>query len=87
MLDLTVNANLLFAKENKVWHILSATDHSHSLFTPLVPIIPSSPTVDEEDVPSKLVEGEDGEEEQEIQLEPTQEEMEKERLTNRAEQV
>ena len=43
--------------------------------------------MDEEDVPSKLVEGEDGEEEQEIQLEPTQEEMEKERLTNRAEQV
>ena len=56
-------------------------------FHPLVPIIPSAPIADEEDVSSKVVEGEDGEEEQEIQLEPTQEEMEKERLKNKAEQV
>ena len=56
-------------------------------FLPVVPIIPSAPIADEEDVSSKVVEGEDGEEEQEIQLEPTQEEMEKERLQSRAEQV
>ena len=56
-------------------------------FLPVVPIIPSAHIADEEDVSSKVVEGEDGEEEQEIQLEPTQEEMEKERLQSRAEQV
>ena len=61
--------------------------HIVILFLPVVPIIPSAPIADEEDVSSKVVEGEDGEEEQEIQLEPTQEEMEKERLQSRAEQV
>lgn len=54
--------------------------------SPPVPSTTPSATMDGEDTTSRPVEGEE-ENSSEIQLEPTQEEMERERLTARAEQV